>query len=74
MSSGGFTLGHLMIAMAAVEVVVVVLMGMSMSRSDLDLPPEQRRPAALIVGAGIAAAIGLALLGLYWPMAQMIIF
>jgi hypothetical protein len=74
MSSGGFTLGHLMIAMAGVEVVAVLLMGMSISRSNLDVAPEQRRPAALIVVAGIAAAIGLALLGLYWPGAQMIIF
>jgi hypothetical protein len=74
MSPGGFTLGHLMIAMAAVEIVVVILMGMSISRSNLDVAPEQRRPAALIVAAGIASAIGLALLGLYWPVAQMIIF
>ena len=74
MSQGSVTLGQLMIAMAAVEIVAVIVMGMSISRSNLDAAPEQRRPAGLIVGAGIAAAIGLALLGLYWPMGQMVIF
>lgn len=72
MSEGGVTLGQFLIAVAAVELAVLPLMVRSARRSNPDATPEQHRTGAIfIVGAGIATAIGLCLVGLYWPDAQM---
>ena len=71
MSGGGFTLGDLMIAIAAVELIVVVaVIGRSHPGTRPDATPDQVRARNIVVGAGIAAAVGLALLGLFLPVAQ----
>lgn len=71
MSGDGFSLGDLMIAVAAVELIVVVaVIGRAHPGSKPDAAPDQVSGRNLAVGAGIAAAVGLALLGLFWPLAQ----
>ena len=75
MSQSGITLGHFLIAMAAVELVVIPLMARSVLRSNAGAEAGQsRRAVGLVVAAAIVSAIGLCLLGLYWPQAQMILF
>ncbi|HEU0099425.1 MAG TPA: hypothetical protein VFQ67_11705 [Allosphingosinicella sp.] len=70
MNAGDVSLGDLMIAIAAFELVAVVLMARSLPGSRPDATPDQVRGRNYVVGAGIAAAIGLALMGLFWPLAQ----
>jgi hypothetical protein len=74
MIEGGITLGHLMMAMAAVELVAVPLMARSVRRSNPDGTEDQRRAVAIVVAASVVTAIGLFLFGLFWPQAQMRIF
>jgi hypothetical protein len=64
------SLGDLMIAIAAFELVAVALMARSLPGSRPDAIPEEVTARNFVVGAGIAAAIGLALIGLFWPLAQ----
>jgi len=50
----GFTLGHFLYAMAAIEIVVVPLMALNMMRANPDAPA---RGAYIVIAAAIASAL-----------------
>ena len=52
----GLTLGHVLYAMAAIEIVAVPLMALNMMRANPDAPASS---AYIIIAAAIATAIGL---------------
>lgn len=52
----GLTFGHVLYAMAAIEIIVVPLMALNMMRANPDAPASG---AYLIIGAAIVTALGL---------------
>jgi len=52
----GFTVGHMLYAMAAIEIVVVPLMALNMMRANPDVPAAS---FYIVIAAAIATAIGL---------------
>jgi chorismate synthase len=71
MIEGGITLGHLIMAMAAVELIAVPLLARSVRRSNPEGSEDQRRAVAIVVAASVVAAIALFLFGLLGPVARM---
>ena len=71
MIEGGIRLGHLMIAMAAVELVTIPLLARSVRRSNPGSGEDQRRAVRIVVFAAIVCAVGLCLAGLFLPIAQL---
>ena len=71
MNGGGITLGHLIMAIAAVELLAVPLLARSVRRSNPEGSEDQRRAVAIVVAASVVTAIGLFLFGLFGPLAQM---
>lgn len=52
----GLTLGHVLYAMAAIEIVVVPLMALNMMRANPDVPA---RSVYIIIAAAVLTALGL---------------
>ncbi|HYI41490.1 MAG TPA: hypothetical protein VE053_14345 [Allosphingosinicella sp.] len=71
MSEGGITLGQFLIGMAALDLVALPLLVRSVRRANPGSQSDRRRATIIVIGAVIATAIGLCLVGLYWPDAQM---
>ncbi len=66
------TLGHIFLAIAAIELVFVLLFAARVRGAQLELPPERRSPAVYIVGAAIVvSSLILAILAFVLPEARM---
>ena len=71
MTEGGITLAHALFAAAFFEVVAVLLMLRTVRRADPVGAAERSRGRAVILGGGIVVAVGLCLVALFLPAAQM---
>ena len=69
--SGGITLGHVFIASAILIAVVMPLRAFLTLRGNPDATADERRAVRWVVGAALATAVGLVLIGLFLPDAQM---
>jgi hypothetical protein len=64
----GFTVGHLLYAMAAIEVVVVPLMALNMMRANPDVPAAS---FYVVIAAAIATALGLCAFAMFSDFGRM---
>jgi hypothetical protein len=64
------TLGHIFVAVAAIDVVVIWTMTRSML-ADERAGDEKRRAARIIMAAGVAASVGLVAFAVLHPIAQL---
>ncbi len=71
MIEGGIRLGHLMIAMAMVELLAIPLLARSVRRANPDSEEAQRGAVRIVIFAAIVCAAGLCLAGLFLPIAQL---
>ena len=69
--TGGVTLAHVLFAAAFFGVVAVLVMARAVRRADPVGAAERSRGRAVILGAAIVAAVGLCLVALFLPAAQM---
>jgi hypothetical protein len=68
---GGVTLGHLMIAMAIVEVIAVLWMARSVRPAEPGKEADQRRAMRIIVAASIVTSLLLIAFALLHPLFRM---
>lgn len=64
----GLTLGHVLYAMAAIEIVIAPLMAFNMMRANPDAPA---RGAYIIVAAAVLAALGLCAVATFSEVGRM---
>ena len=68
------TLGQFLLVMAAVELVVLPFIGWARLQSAPNGPAIRRRSAYILIYAGVASALGLALLAYILPEADIVLF
>ena len=69
--TGVITLAHFLFAAAFFEIVAVLLMLRAVRLGDPEGAENRRQGRAVILGASIVTAVGLVLVALYLPAAQM---
>jgi uncharacterized membrane protein YidH (DUF202 family) len=69
--SGGITLGHFLIGFAIIDVIAMLLMVRAAKRANPDPSEDQRRGWSWMVAAAFLTAIGLCLVAIFLPAAQM---
>ncbi|HEX8642619.1 MAG TPA: hypothetical protein VF702_01755 [Allosphingosinicella sp.] len=68
-----FTLAHIFIAVAVLDLVVIGTITAKWRREDERLPDEKRRPARLVMAAAVLASAGLVAFALLHPLGGMAI-
>jgi hypothetical protein len=74
MNGGGFTLGHFLTAVSAVELVFGLVLVFRVMNATPDMPSDRRRGLAWIAGAVLLSAVGLFLLARFLPEARLRLF
>jgi hypothetical protein len=74
MNGGGFTLGHFLTAVSAVELVFGLVLVFRAMNAAPDMPPDRRRGLSYVAGAVLLSAVALFLVARFLPEARLRLF